>query len=352
MPENRDNSQISNVDELPKPQELEVSSGSAVEATGGNAVPQIPNKKISDKLSQRLRKVSYRPSHRATFVGMVVVVCILAINVGVIAFLMNGQNKTSASTMPEVAISGEVLDSLGVSRTPVTNQGVELSIGPNSKFSGKVQIGGDTSIAGQLQLNNTMNATKVVAAELQGGRTALSQLDVNGETKLGNASVTRDLTVNGATKLQGSLQVNQMLTASSNANIAGNLAVGGTLSVRNFQAASLTSETTLTIGGHVVTRGNAPGVSAGGAVGSNGTVSISGNDTAGTVAVNTGVGAGNGTLANISFTRDYAATPHVVITPIGIGGSFYVNRSASGFSINVSGSLPPVGVAFDYIVMQ
>jgi cytoskeletal protein CcmA (bactofilin family) len=270
----------------------------------------------------------------------------------VIAYLMRGNQTSGASDVPEVAISGEVLNSLGVSRTPVTNQGVELTIGPNSKFSGKVAVGGDVSIAGQMQLNNTLNASKIVAGEMQGGRTALSQLDVNGDTNLGKANISRDLSVGGAARLQGDLQVAKLLTVSGNANIAGNLAVGGTLSVRNFQAASLTSETTLTIGGHIVTRGDAPTVSAGGAVGSNGTVSISGNDTAGTVAVNTGVGAGSGVLANISFTRNYGTTPHVVITPVGMGGSFYVNRSASGFSINANEALPPAGIAFDYIVVQ
>lgn len=350
MPNDPNKHQTSSVDELPKPQELQVSSGSAVEATGGSVA--APIKPVHGRLSDRLHRVSYRPSHRATFIGLTVVVIVLAINVGVIAYFMQGQDKLSSSSMPEVAISGEVLNSLGVNRTPVTNQGVELTIGPNSKFNGKVEIGGDTSISGQLQLNNTLTASKVVAPELQGGRTALAQLDVNGDTKLATTTVARDLSVNGTTKLQGALQVAQLLTVSNNANIAGNLAVGGTLSVRNFHAASLTSETTLTIGGHVVTRGNAPSVSVGSAAGSNGTVSISGNDTAGTVAVNMGVGAGNGTLANVSFTRNYGTTPHVVITPVGMGGNFYVNRNSSGFSINVSGALPPAGVAFDYIVMQ
>lgn len=352
MPNDKDKPELSNVDVQPKPQELQVSSGSAVEPSNDGGTNQL-SKQFSEKLSDRLRRVTYRPSHKATFVGLSVVVCVLAVNIGVIAYLMRGNQTSGASDdVPEVAISGEVLNSLGVSRTPVTNQGVELTIGPNSKFSGKVEVGGDISIAGQMQLNNTLNATKVIAGEVQGGRTALSQLDVNGDTNLGKANISRDLNVGGSARLQGDLQVAKLLTVSSNTNIAGNLAVGGTLSVRNFQAASLTSETTLTIGGHLVTRGEAPSVSAGGAVGSNGTVSISGNDTAGTVAVNTGVGAGNGVLVNISFTRNYGTTPHVVITPVGMGGNFYVNRSASGFSINVNGALPPAGIAFDYVVVQ
>lgn len=146
--------------------------------------------------------------------------------------------------------------------------------------------------------------------------------------------------------------MSQLLTVNNNVNIAGSLAVGGTLSVRNFQASSLTSDATLTIGGHVITRGNAPSVSTGSGVGSNGTVSISGNDASGTIAVNTGAGAAGGPLASVSFSRAYAVTPHVVVTPIGNYVNVYVSRTASGFTIYSAGGLAPAGYAFDYVVMQ
>jgi hypothetical protein len=125
------------------------------------------------------------------------------------------------------------------------------------------------------------------------------------------------------------------------------------LSARSFQASSLISDTTLTVGGHIVTRGLAPGVGPGSALGANGTVSISGNDASGTVAANIGTGGGGGILAQVAFRNQYGTMPHVVVTAIGAGvGSVYVNRSASGFSIGVNGALAPGGYAFDYIVMQ
>jgi len=131
------------------------------------------------------------------------------------------------------------------------------------------------------------------------------------------------------------------------------LAVGGTLSARGFQASSLVSDTTLTIGGHVITRGVAPGVGPGPALGSNGTISISGNDASGTVAINIGVGGGNGIVAYVAFINQYSNIPHVVVTAVGhVTGSAYVNRDASGFSIGINGSLAPGGYAFDYMVMQ
>ena len=150
-----------------------------------------------------------------------------------------------------------------------------------------------------------------------------------------------------------SVTLGQLLTVNNSVNIVGNLAVGGSISVRNFQASSLISDTTLTIGGHIITRGSAPGASAGPAVGSSGTVSISGNDASGTVAVNIGVGASPGVLANISFKSSYGNTPHVVVTAVGQGpAGVFVNRNSGGFSIGVNNALPPGGYAFDYIVMQ
>lgn len=124
------------------------------------------------------------------------------------------------------------------------------------------------------------------------------------------------------------------------------------LSARNFQANSLTSGSTLTVGGHIITAGNAPNVGRGGATGNNGTVSISGNDASGTIAVNAGTGAGNGLLAQVSFKNQYGNIPHVVVTPVGQYVNVYVTRSIGGFNIYASGAMSPGGYAFDYIVMQ
>ncbi len=191
-------------------------------------------------------------------------------------------------------------------------------------------------------------------AQLEAGNTSLTQLNVNGDGTISNLTLRKDLTVPGTTRLQGTVTISQLLTVNNNVNIVGSLAVGGTLSVNTFHASSLTSDTTLTIGGHIITRGSAPGVGPGGpALGSNGTVSISGNDAAGTVAANIGTGATSGTIANVAFRAQYGTTPHVVVTAIGSGiGSVYVTRTVGGFSIGVNSGLAPGGYAFDYIVEQ
>jgi hypothetical protein len=327
----------------PQPEALQPASSGSSEAASQATV----------KTGVKSRRVAYRPSKRATFIGLGVVIIILALISAGLFFLIRGQGGLQSALFgDQVTISSETLDALGVSRNQVSTQGTELVVGPNARFNGKVKLGGDVSIAGQLQLNNALSASAANLATLQAGNTTLGQLSVSGDTTLGTINARNDLNVAGTTRLQGPVNMSQLLSVNNNLNVAGNVAVGGTLSVRTFQASSLTSDTTLTIGGHIITRGSTPSAGAGGAVGNNGTVSISGNDAAGTVAVNTGTGAGNGIVAQVTFRQAYATTPHVVVTPVGLGVKFFVNRSPSGFSIGVSEAIPPGGFAFDYIVMQ
>lgn len=305
------------------------------------------------KSSDHLKHVTYRPSHKATFIGIAVVTVVLAVNAGVIYFLMRGQTEVDKALSDAVTINPEVLSSLGMNRTPVGNAGTELTIGPKTTFKGNVTVASDVSISGQLELNSKFTAQDASLTKLQAGETSIAQLTVNGDGTISTLNLRKDLNVVGSTRLQGPVNMSQLVTINNNLNVTGSLSVGGTLSVRNFQASSLTSDTTLTIGGHVITRGSAPNVGSGPAVGSNGTVSISGNDASGTVAINIGVGGGNGILANIAFKQQYTTTPHVVVTPVGrSAGDFYINRSVGGFSIGINSALGIGGYAFDYIVMQ
>lgn len=330
----------------PAPEVLEASAPASGDA-GSQGLAAL-------KANLKPRRSTYKPSHKSTFIALTVVVLILAVNGGVIWFILRGQaDKPDETNRSEVTLSSEALSKLGVARNSVSDQGAELTVGPLSKFNSKVTMNSDLTVAGQLVLNNTFSATDASLAKLKAGNTDVAQLNVNGDGTISTLNLRKDLTVVGASKFQGPVTLGQLLTVNNNVNIVGNLAVGGTISVRNFQASSLISDTTLTIGGHIITRGNAPGASAGPAAGSNGTVSISGNDAAGTVAVNVGVGAGPGVVANVSFKSTYSNTPHVVVTAVGAGPQgVYVNRNSGGFSIGVTNALGPGGYAFDYIVMQ
>ncbi|HEX5744263.1 MAG TPA: hypothetical protein VFX84_02320, partial [Candidatus Saccharimonadales bacterium] len=297
------------------------------------------------KPPKRLHR-TYRPSHKATFIGLAVVGVVLAVNAVIISLVVKSQSKAKDPLSDQVTIDQEALDKLGVNRSPIGESGIQLTIGPNTRFTGKVDVGGSVSVAGQVKVNDELSAPQASLAKLQAGDTTLSKLNVNGDSTLSKLTLRDDLQVSGTSRLHN-VTVTGLLTVNNSLNVAGNLGVGGTLAVGKL------STNGLVISGHVVTAGATPGVGRGGCIGSNGTVSISGNDQAGTVAINVGAGACPGTLASIAFRSQYGGTPHVVITPVNRGmNNFYVSRNASGFTIGASSAPSPGGYAFDYIVEQ
>ena len=306
------------------------------------------------KAPRRMRRGSYRPSHKATFVGLTVVVIILTVNAVIIALVLKGQAKADTqANQGQVTVDQAALSKLGVNRTAVGDQGIKLTVNPDAQFNGKVNIAGDVGIAGQLKLSSKFTAGDASLTQLEAGKTSLSDLNVNGDGTVSTLNLRKDLVVAGSSRLQGPVVLSQLLTVNNSANVSGSLSVGGVLAVNTLHVSSFVSDSSVTVGGHVITRGSAPALAYGSALGSNGTASISGNDASGTIAVNIGTGAGAGTLVSVVFRNSYSNTPHVIITPIGrAASSAYVNRSASGFSIVTSSGLSTGGLAFDYIVEQ
>jgi cytoskeletal protein CcmA (bactofilin family) len=300
------------------------------------------------------KKRSYRPSHKATFIGLAAVIAILAVNGAVIGFLLKKQAKTDGiASKGQVSLSNADLSKLGINRNAIGDSGSELIVAPNAQFKGTLSVVGNTNLSGQLNLNSKINGTDASFSQLQAGKTSLSDLNVNGDGTLSTLNLRKDLIVAGQSQLQGPVNLRQLLTVSSSANIIGNLSVGGTLTVGTFSARSLTSTSTLTIGGHVITNGLSPSLAPGNALGSNGTAGISGNDAAGVISMNIGVGAVGGTIASVAFHNTYSGVPRVVITPVGVPGEFYIfNLTTSGFSVGVASGLPPGGYRIDFLAMQ
>lgn len=304
------------------------------------------------KPAKAIKRGTYKPSHKATLIGLAVVGVIIALNVGVVLFIMRGQTTAAEKARNEVTLSSDTLNSLGVNKTAVGNEGAQLKIGPDSTFGGTVTIAKGASIGGPLQLNSKLTASDASLAKLQAGETSLGKVVVNGEISADTLLLRKDLTVPGTSRFSGPVTMGQLLTVNNNVNVTGSLAVGGSLSVKNFQASSLTSDSVLTIGGHIVTRGATPGVNGGAGLGGGGTVTLSGTDTSGSVSLGIGTGNSGGLLCEVAFAQRYDSTPHVVITPVGRYMNLYVNRSANGFQIYSDGAIPAGGYAIDYIVMQ
>lgn len=332
--------------EGPQPEALIAhEDGASIADAYTNAQSNAPKK------ARIFKRGSYRPNRRATIIGLAIVGLVLAANIGIVMFIMRSQAEAEQKARSEVTLSSETLDSLGVNRTAVGNEGAKLTVGPDSTFNGTVTIAKDVSVGGQLQLNSTFTASQANIAKLQAGETAMEALTVNGDISADSLLLRSELTVPGTTRLNGPVTMTQLLTVNNNLNVTGSLSVGGSLSVSNFQARSLTSDSTLTIGGHIVTRGAAPGVSGGGGLGQSGTATLSGSDSAGTISLGVGMGGGSGLLCEVSFTSNYGATPHIVVTPVGRYINLYINRTAAGFQVYTEGAIPPGGYALDYIVM-
>lgn len=328
----------------PEPQQLktrtdDVAAGGATPQESG-ANPATPPKKPARR--------TYRPSHRATFLGLAVVTAILAVNAVIFIFVLKKQATQDELSKESVTLSTEQLNKLGINRSTLGSTGVQLTVAPNAQFKGTLSVDGKTTLSGAVLINNKLSGTEATFTKLQAGDTSLSKLNVNGDGTLSTLNLRKDLAVAGITQLQGAVTINSLLTVKNNLVVQGNLSIGGTFSARSLAAAS-----TLVIGGHVITTGPTPGVSRGGATGSNGTVAISGSDASGVVSINTGVGAGSGLLATVSFVNAYSTTPEVVISAVGSGANFYLGSvTSSGFTIYVSGSLAPGGYRVNYIAEQ
>lgn len=190
-----------------------------------------------------------------------------------------------------------------------------------SRFDGNVAINA-TAASNKLNLNTltTADAAAQLAVSTDGtgnkgvivqgvaSQTAdLFQAQDSTGAVLASISATGDLTVETAT-------INGTLTVNGNA----------------------------TINGHVIS-GNSSGsttVAVDTAAGTGAAASIDGNDTAGTITIDTGTAATTGSLVTITFAQSYANAPRVVVTAADSDGSllgyFVTGVTTTGFTIDVS----------------
>jgi len=238
--------------------------------------------------------------------------------------------KVETLSPAEIAKLGQVGSQLGTS-----NQ--TLTIGANTVFSNKVNIGSSLTLGGALNAN---------------GPVQIASLSIAGSTTLNNLAVAQALQVSGLTNAKNGLTVQGLAAITGNLSVSG-AAATGSLTTGSISAKSISISGPFTIG-HIVSTGPPVSSSNGGAIGSGGTTSVSGNDTAGTVTINIGSGAGTGGLVNVAFRAGYGANVHVMLTPVSpgaAGASVYVTRTPNGFTINAAA--PPSGsLSFDYFVIQ
>jgi hypothetical protein len=238
--------------------------------------------------------------------------------------------KTSSTS----SLTDQQLSALKGNTTLVGDAKQTLDVQSNSIFEGQVLLRSDLNVAGAIKV---------------GGGLSLSSITVGGAGNFGQLGVNGGLNVGGDTTLQGQLTVQKGLTVGGSTTF-------GNLAASQLTVTSLQLKGDLSVNRHVVTAGGNPGRSNGTALGSGGTASVSGSDTAGTVTINTGGSPPAGCFITINFVQKFGTTPHVVISPSNSAAAtiqYYVNRGPTNFSV-CSNGVPAASTnyTYDYVVFD
>jgi hypothetical protein len=256
---------------------------------------------------------------------------------GVIIAIAYFQSKkaSTTSTIKTQKLTQSTLQQVANSDATVGNSQSVLNVESSAVFAGKVLIRDGLEVAGGLHI---------------GGTVTLGDIAVTGTSSLGQVDISKDLSVSGNSAIQGGLTIAKSL------QVTGGATFGGPISAPQVATSDLQVNADLKLSHHITTSGGTPGSASGASLGSGGSATVSGSDTAGTATINTGSSPAAGCFITINFTSKYASTPRVLVTPVGSGAGaldFYVNRSNTSFSICDATPAPGgTSFAFDYFVIN
>lgn len=296
-------------------------------ASTNNAQSGPPAKTPKTGLKQKLRQFNL-------YLLLFLLILVVAGAIITIAYFQS-KKATTTSVLQTQALTQNALQQVASSDATVGSTQQILNVQSSAVFAGKVLIRDGLEVAGNLQI---------------GGTVSLSNLSVTGTAQLGQVQVNKDLGVAGNASVQGALTIAKSLQVNSGGTFS------GPLSAPQITTSNLQLNSDLVLTHHITAGGPTPGASRGSALGSGGSSSVNGSDTAGAVSVNIGSGASAGCFVTINFASKFNSTPRVLLTPVGADGGkidYYVNRSSSGFSI-CDASPPPTGASFgfDYFVVD
>lgn len=243
--------------------------------------------------------------------------------------------ETKKSSVPTQTLNDTTLKQLAESDVTVGQPKQILSVQSNAIFAGKVLVRDSLEVAGPIQVGGALN---------------IPGITVSGNSVFEDMRINKTLSVAGDSTLQGQLNVQKNLNVSGGGNFGGNVSANQ-ISTNNLQMNGM-----LNVTKHFGVGGATPGRSSGPALGSGGTVSVGGSDTAGTININTGSNPSAGCFTTVTFTQRFNGTPRVLLTPVGPGAAnlgHYVTRSNISFSV-CSVDPPPASATFgfDYFVIE
>lgn len=263
------------------------------------------------------------------FILMVVIAAI-----GVFVSMQQSKKEQQEPTLTTQDLTQEALEQINETEVTVGDPKQTLSIESNARFAGNVLVQKNLDVAGTIKVGSALNLPGISVS----GTSTFDQIQAN------------RLAVSGDGSIQGTMTVQNNLT------VAGGGSFGGPLSAPRLAVQTLQLNGDLTLTRHIDAGGPTPRLARGSALGSGGTASIGGTDTAGTITINTGSSPGAGCFATITFANQFNGTPHVTITPVGsaaAGLNWYINRTGSGFSVCTTNPAPAgQNFAFDFIAID
>lgn len=279
-----------------------------------------------------------------TFIGIVIAGATV---VGVYWYLTRSNVKPT-TTAPVTKLDQTELTKLGAFFSGNTAGSTDqiLTVSAASLFNGRVAIASDLKVTGGTQVTGT---------------TALGDLTVDKTSTLGVTNVRGSLTVGGPLNLQSPAIFGAGISVNGNLATTGNGTFGGSLSAGTINVPTLNVSGTLNLSGHLAIAGQTPSVAPASEAGSGANANVEGNDSAGSISINTGtipghIGNQGGLLVSLTFKTAYTRTPRILITPVGQSGAAlmpYVLKTSTGFTIGIANdAISNKSYAFDYWVVQ
>jgi cytoskeletal protein CcmA (bactofilin family) len=295
----------------------------------GGAPDDSPHSKPKRSLSQRVQSIT----GKLNIYLLLFVLVILLSAIAAYASYRASKNAANSTNINGQTLSASDLQSLKNNDTQVGDAKQTLTIASNAIFNGRVLVRDSLDVAGTIRV---------------GGTLSLPGITVSGTSAFENVQIGNNLSIAGNAAVQGTLTVQKNLTVGGGATFA------GTISAPALAIDALILNQNLQLNRHIEAGGARPSASAGSAIGSGGTVSVNGSDTAGNVQLHFGGSPGAGILARITFANSFNQTPHVVITPVSSSCAdlrYYVSRTTGGFDIGTNNS-GYGDCSFDYIAMD
>ncbi|MEX0668304.1 MAG: hypothetical protein WD061_01020 [Candidatus Saccharimonadales bacterium] len=254
-----------------------------------------------------------------------------------------------STTDDEVVIDGSELNTTSLSEADLANLASDraqidstnriLTVAANSIFDGTMLVRSSLDVQGQLRVGQSLS---------------INDVDITGQGVINDLDIANELNVQGNVNFGGAATIQNGLTIGDGLSVTGSGTFAGNLSANSIEAGNLTFNGNLTMNGHIITSGTQVSASNGPNIGSGGTVSVSGNDVAGTVNINTGSGTSTGIMVTVTFAESYTGTPRVNITPVGSasgGQNWYVTRNSNSFSVGINNPITG-NFSFDYFVVE